>query len=73
MICGYDKCMRALHFHHIDPTTKLFHLAWKGKIPGLAKMRAEASKCILLCSNCHMEVEDGITMLSSTIGGATPC
>jgi hypothetical protein len=23
-------------------------------------LRAEASKCVLLCSNCHAEVEAGI-------------
>lgn len=60
-ICGYNKCVRSLHFHHIDPSTKLFNLAFKGNSPGIARMREEASKCVLLCSNCHGEVEAGVT------------
>ena len=26
-ICGYDKCQIALHFHHVDPTTKKFGIS----------------------------------------------
>ena len=52
--CGYDKCMAALEFHHLDPTVK------EGKIIGstlsLEKQRVEASKCILVCANCHREM-----------------
>ena len=24
-ICGYDKCVEALEFHHLDPSPKRFH------------------------------------------------
>lgn len=61
VICGYDRCQRALEFHHLDPRTKEFHLGHTGVTRSLAKARAEARKCILLCSNCHAEVEAGIT------------
>ncbi len=55
-ICGYDKCTFALDFHHIDPTTKKFNIS------GCHTLRwdtlvAEVDKCILLCSNCHRELE----------------
>jgi hypothetical protein len=30
----------------------------------LAKARSEAEKCVLLCSNCHVEVEAGLRQLS---------
>jgi transposase len=60
-ICGYDRCPRALEFHHLDPSTKEFHIGYTGVTRSLARARAEARKCILLCSNCHAEVEAGIT------------
>jgi transposase len=61
VICGYDRCQRALEFHHLDPKTKEFHLGYTGVTRSLARARAEARKCMLLCSNCHAEVEAGIT------------
>jgi 5-methylcytosine-specific restriction endonuclease McrA len=62
-ICGYDRYSGALHFHHLDPTEKEFGLAGKGFTRSFAKMRAEAAKCVLLCSNCHAEVEAGVATL----------
>lgn len=61
VICGYHRCQRALEFHHLDPHTKEFHLGHGGATRSLARSRAEARKCILLCANCHAEVEAGIT------------
>jgi transposase len=60
-LCGYDRCVRALGFHHLDSATKEFGLAFGGMSRSLARARAEARKCVLLCSNCHMEVEAGLT------------
>ncbi len=58
-LCGYDRCIISLAFHHVDASTKLFPLTVaSGK--SLAAYRAEASKCVLLCSNCHGEVEAGL-------------
>ena len=54
-ICGYDKCIAALEFHHINPNEKEFHLG-KAQTTNLAKLRKELSKCILVCSNCHKEI-----------------
>jgi transposase len=61
VICGYCRCHRALQFHHLDPNTKEFHLGHAGVTRSLARSRAEARKCLLLCANCHAEVEAGIT------------
>ena len=61
ILCGYSRCHRALEFHHLDPGTKEFQLGHRGHTRSLAKLRAEARKCVLLCSNCHAEVEAGIT------------
>ncbi|MCL2770674.1 MAG: hypothetical protein FWD42_11305 [Solirubrobacterales bacterium] len=62
-ICGYDRCVAALEFHHLDPATKAFNLARCGA-HSIEKLRAEVRKCVLLCSNCHAEVEAGFTRLS---------
>lgn len=59
LICGYNRSLRALKFHHVDRETKEFHLAFRGSTRSLEKARAEARKCVLLCANCHGEVESG--------------
>jgi transposase len=63
--CGYDSHTAALQFHHIDPATKAFTLR-DGDTRALARMRAEASKCVLLCANCHAQVEAGTADLPLT-------
>ena len=63
--CGYDECVAALHFHHIDPSQKRFMLSHRGVTRSLDKAREEARKCILLCSNCHAEVEAGVRTVPS--------
>ena len=55
--CGYDRFAGALQFHHVDPSTKSFALGLSGLTRSIEKMRAEAAKCILLCANCHAEIE----------------
>ena len=62
-ICGYDRTMRALHFHHLDPSVKRHEINAKGVAVALEKLRAEARKCVLLCSNCHAEVEGGLASI----------
>src|SRR5215210_1289405 len=62
-ICGYDRYGGALHFHHVDPARKKFGIARRGFTRSIEKVRAEAAKCVLLCSNCHAEVEAGVGAL----------
>lgn len=62
-ICGYDRSPAALHFHHVDPAEKSFGLALRGLARSLERCRAEARKCVLLCANCHAEVEAGLARL----------
>jgi transposase-like protein len=61
-ICGYSRNPAALQFHHLDPAAKEFTLR-NGDTRSLERMRAEAAKCVLLCANCHAEVESGSTHL----------
>ncbi len=62
-ICGYKKYIGALDFHHINPSTKLFSLSVKGLCYSWDSILKEAKKCILLCKNCHTEVENKISKL----------
>jgi transposase len=64
-LCGYSRCIAALEFHHRVPADKRFSLSHRGVARSLAKARAEASKCALLCANCHAEVEAGVVTLPS--------
>lgn len=53
--CGYNKCIRALEFHHQNPNEKDFGIS-KCLTMSMSDLKAEADKCILLCSNCHAEI-----------------
>lgn len=54
LLCGYNKCLAALHFHHVDPTQKEFQISkrWSASKENILK---EVEKCVLLCANCHAE------------------
>jgi excisionase family DNA binding protein len=63
-ICGYDRWIGALQFHHRDGEEKEFGLAERGLTRSLEVVRREATKCILLSANCHSEVEAGIVKVA---------
>jgi transposase len=65
-LCGYDRCVAALEFHHLDPAAKEFGVAQNGMARSIERLRAEVRKCLLLCSNCHSEVESGFRSISGT-------
>jgi hypothetical protein len=58
-VCGYDRTVVNLHFHHVDPATKSFGLT-TARGQSLATYREEAKKCVLVCANCHGEIEAGL-------------
>jgi hypothetical protein len=58
-LCGYDGCLQALDFHHLDPAKKRFTIAG-GHTRSWASLRTELDKCMLVCSNCHIELEPGV-------------
>lgn len=58
-VCGYDRCGLNLHFHHVDRSLKSFDMS-TGRGKGLASYREEARKCVLVCANCHGEIEAGL-------------
>ena len=63
-LCGYDRCVEALDFHHRDPSTKSFGISQKGITRSWEKIQKEIDKCALICANCHREVHAGIRSLS---------
>lgn len=60
LLCGYDRYPGALQFHHLDPSGKSFGLGVRGVARSLERCREAARKCVLLCGNCHAEVEAGV-------------
>lgn len=61
-VCGYNRSMRAMSFHHVNPLEKDFGIS--ASIRAWDKIQAELDKCVLLCANCHAEVHDGLLDLS---------
>ena len=55
-ICGYSKCLRSLHLHHLQDgkDVNFSHIKnWKWE-----RVLVEIVKCKLVCSNCHGEIHD---------------
>lgn len=57
-ICGYDRCINALEFHHVNPEEKDFTIS--GGTKSFDTLKPEIDKCILVCSNCHREIHAGL-------------
>lgn len=72
-LCGYDRCAAALEFHHLAPAEKRFSLSHRGVARALATARAEASRCVLLCANCHAEVEAGVLRIAEPLRADVQC
>ena len=73
VLCGYERYAGALQFHHTDPGTKSFALSSRGLARSLAKARLEVAKCVLLCANCHAEVEAGLATIAPEAAADNPC
>lgn len=59
ILCGYDKCLRALTFHHRNPQDKKFELnVSEIKSKNWDLVLLELKKCELLCVRCHCEIHD---------------
>ena len=58
-LCGSEFNSWIFELHHIDPSTKLFAIAGEGITRSKDKCALEAKKCVMLCANCHRELEHG--------------
>lgn len=61
-LCGYNKCVTALEFHHLDINEKEGIVS--NSYGTVEKSLIEAEKCILVCSNCHREIHAGLITIS---------
>jgi len=61
-VCGYSKCLRALSFHHKDPSQKDFTIS-SSYCLSYKRIQTELDKCVLICSNHHHEVHAGMIVL----------
>jgi predicted HNH restriction endonuclease len=62
-LCGYNKHPGILDFHHINPSSKSFGISSGGFSRSWENIEAEIKKCILVCANCHRELENGLVNL----------
>lgn len=64
VVCGYNRCRKALDFHHIDPKIKEYKPSQITRnYMTVENMLKELESCVLLCSNCHREVHAGFITL----------
>jgi hypothetical protein len=54
-LCGYNKCIAALEFHHMDPEKKNFTISMVKSYKMNEEILQELDKCIIVCANCHRE------------------
>jgi len=56
-ICGYNKNLSALTFHHKNRKKKSFQLDLRSlSNRKMSHINLELEKCILVCQNCHAEL-----------------
>jgi hypothetical protein len=58
-VCGYNRCALNFHFHHVNRADKAITMSSQNG-RSLATFREEAKKCVLVCANCHGEIEAGL-------------
>ena len=64
-LCDYSKYARSLDLHHVGK--KAFGLSEKSYSLSWIKIKEELARCILVCANCHREIEGGVTQLPKEI------
>jgi hypothetical protein len=67
-VCGYDRCISTLTFHHVVRELKSFPMSMH-TTKALTAYREELQKCVLVCANCHGEIEAGL--ITNPPAGAT--
>jgi len=63
-LCGYNKNLSALEFHHIDRETKESQLDSRTlSNSNMEWIMSEFEKCMVLCANCHREIHSPDLMI----------
>ena len=58
--CGLVDNPILYDFHHLNPKEKEFGLSNNSTTHSKATYAEEAKKCVMLCSNCHRRIENGL-------------
>lgn len=66
ILCGYDRCLDALTFHHHGD--KGFGIGAQGHTRSWDRVRTELDECILVCANCHAEIHAGLHDIAALFG-----
>jgi len=59
-MCGYNKNIACLDFHHLNPETKKYSPKDILRNKDFTVIKNELDKCILVCKNCHGEIHHPI-------------
>ena len=62
-MCGYDKHIGALEFHHLDPEAKEFDMSRARLKTFNENTKKELDKCIVVCRNCHSEIHGVVLVI----------
>ena len=60
MVCSYNRHVGVLEFHHVHAEAKSFGISSGGFSRSWQSIYEELQKCVLVCANCHREIEMGI-------------
>lgn len=71
-VMGHQVHPVCLDFHHIDPTTKKYDIAFLAKIPTLQDLLDEIPKCVVICANHHRMYHAGLIEIPAHITDYTP-
>ena len=66
-ICGYNKCLNALDFHHLDRSKKEMEISVGLKFK-MERLLKEIENCILVCANCHRALHNKKRSLPKKFG-----
>lgn len=67
-ICGYNRCINALEFHHNNLSEKKFGISAKGYTRSWKEVMKELGKCLMLCANCHRELHARLAASDGNVG-----
>ncbi len=70
--CGYNKCHRALQFHHKDSSEKDAWSRGRGHT-SLDEVREYPERFELVCANCHFEIHDEIDKANAQYANCAHC
>lgn len=65
-LCGYDRCLNALHLHHLDGVEKDAIIS-RMTTYSMQRILKEIDKCVVLCAICHIEVHAGLRTLAGIV------